>query len=108
MKAKKPKRDRTLRREAERGAARIASAQEALARLEAGGSPDRPLRVESAAQIEVQARSLHCPVCGDGYRVLEHEAQIVGGVALRVVTVLSPQCGRRRVLYFSIEPPRPN
>jgi hypothetical protein len=108
MKAKKPKRARTVRRESERREAQLASAKEALASLEPGGAAERPLRVASAAQIEPHTRSLGCPFCGDAYRVLEHEARVVGGAALRVVTALSPRCGRKRVLWFAIEPARPN
>lgn len=102
------KRPRTVRREAEREASRLARAREALAALEDGGAPERPIVVASASQIEPHAASMRCPVCGDGLRVVDHEVRHTTAGSLRVVTAKSPQCGRVRTIWFSVRAPLPN
>ena len=94
------KRPRTVRRELERTKSKLARVKESLEDLEVGGSPDRPLEVESASQVEPHARSMHCPVCDEPYRVDEHEAKD----GLRVVSVTSPRCGRTRKIWFRLRP----
>lgn len=94
------KRARTLRRELERERSKLARTREALEALDFGGSPERPIEVESASQIEPHARAMHCPVCDDAYRVLDHE--VAKGGALRVVTAQSPQCGRTTKIWFRL------
>lgn len=98
------KRARTLRRELEREQERLVRAKEALALLSDGGTAARPIEVESASQIEPHARAMECFACGDHYRVLEHQALHEGARAIRLVTVVSPQCGRQRRVYFAIAP----
>ncbi len=93
-----------MRRELAREQDKLARAREQLAALQAGGNPERPVVVESASQIEPHARSMTCPVCGDHFRVLEHTVQHRPGGSLRLVSVVSPQCGRRRTIYFAIRP----
>ena len=102
------KRQRTLRRESERAETKLARAREALFALEAGGAPGRPIVVESASQIEPHAQSMQCPLCGDHFLVEDHEVLHRDGASVRVVSVLSRQCGKRRKLYFAIRPALPS
>lgn len=82
----------------------LAQARERLARIEAGGSPSRPIDVESASQIEVRAESTPCLRCQGPNRVDEHAAEKLQGRALRVVRVHCHHCGARRVFYFRVSP----
>ena len=96
------KRARTDRREAARDAIKLADAKEKLSRLEAGGAPDRPLRVESASVIELRAESLGCARCGGALRLREHTAHVVDGLALRRVDLDCRQCRAARTIWFVI------
>ena len=102
------RRARTQRRQDERALQKLAVAKEKLATFEEGGSPDRPIALESASQVEVHAASMTCPVCGDHYRVEEHTVLVHGGRSLRVAHVLSRQCGRERKIYFAVRAALPN
>jgi hypothetical protein len=94
--AKKPARARTQRRIDERRLAHLVRDKERLARLEQGGSPERPIVVSSASVIETHARSMPCPQCDGALRVDEHAAN----EGLREVHVQCVTCGARRTLYF--------
>ncbi len=98
------KRGRTIRREQQHADAKLVRAREALEQLAPGADAANPIAVESASQIEVRARAVRCPVCGDAYRVVEHEAITTPCGARRVVAATSPQCGRTRSIYFAIRP----
>jgi hypothetical protein len=98
----KPKSARNERRERERQMAKLVRDREKLARLSPGGAADRPIEVSSASVIEVQARSLPCPLCGGETRVDEHSAQSIGGEMLRVLKVHCHQCGVSRELFFRL------
>ena len=104
---KKP-RARTLRREQARSNEKLARDREKLARLETGGSPDRPVVLESASQIEVHARTLRCPRCEGDLHIEEHEAPTVGERRLRLVRMVCPRCGARREAWFRIEAKLPS
>ena len=94
------RRSRTQRREDERKVKKLLVAKEKLAAFEEGASPERPIALDSASQVEVHAASMTCPLCGDHFRVIEHTVLHQGGRSLRVARVVSPQCGRERQLYF--------
>ncbi len=98
------KRSRTVRRELERAKTKLGHVREALEALEPGGAPTHPIEVESASQVEPHARAMHCPVCDDAYRVVEHEATHGAQGSLRVVTITSPRCGRTRKVWFRLRP----
>jgi hypothetical protein len=102
------KRPRTIRREGERADAKLVRAREALFALEEGGATHHPIVVESASQIEPHAESLQCPACGDHFLVEDHEVLHREGGSIRVVSVLSRHCGKRRKLYFAIQPALPS
>jgi hypothetical protein len=105
--SKKP-RPRTERREAARAKEKLARDREKLARLEAGGSPERPIVLESASQIEVHACSLRCTRCDGDLRVEEHLARTIGDQRLRLVRLLCPRCGTRRDAWFRLETKLPS
>lgn len=98
----KKKRERTLRREAERDAEKLGDARERLAALEPGGSPERPIRVESASQVELRVESLRCPRCDGELRVNEHAAKTIRGLALREVDARCKRCAHRRDVWLVI------
>jgi hypothetical protein len=100
--AKKPKRDRTVRREASRRAVSLARDNERLFTLESGGSPERPIAVTSAPVVESRARTTLCPRCGGQHQVEEHAAVTVAGVRLREARLVCRQCGSRRSLWFRL------
>ncbi len=96
------KRPRTERRERERAAQKLGEAREKLARLEAGGAPERPLDVASASVIEPRVRSEPCLRCNAAVRVDDHRAAVVGQRRLRVVRGKCSHCGAVRDWYFRL------
>jgi hypothetical protein len=74
-----------------------------LARLEQGGSPERPIEIASPAQVDVMAGARACPLCGGPLRLEEHAARTLGGTRLRVARVACTACGKRRSIYFRLE-----
>lgn len=102
---RRPSSARGLRRLRARGQEKLAREQERLARLQPGGTPGRPLSVESPAQVEVIASATPCPLCGGPLRVVEHVAETVDGVHLRVARTRCTPCGVPRDLYFRLAPP---
>jgi hypothetical protein len=98
---------------AARAAGKLGAARERLASLEPGGDPSRPLRLESASQVEPHALALPCLRCGAAYRLDEHAAAAVprdggGEEMLRVARLQCAQCGARREVWFRLAPSRPN
>jgi hypothetical protein len=73
-----------------------------LARLEAGGAPDRPLEIVSPALVEVHVRGTPCPLCAGELRLEEHLAETVGLTRLRVAKVACAMCGAKRAIYFKV------
>lgn len=105
---KKPKRARTVRREADRDDGRARDERLALARLVPGGSPQRPLEVTTAALVEATARAGGCPACGGEVRVDDHAAETVDGRLLRAVRLACVACGARTVRWVVVLPSRLN
>jgi len=89
-------RSRTVRRQAERDARKLADAKWKLTLLEVGFRPDKPIVVESASQIEPHVRGMQCPACDVGFHVVEHVATADG----RVVKARCPQCGKTPSIHF--------
>jgi hypothetical protein len=108
------KRPRTERRERERALDKLGRDRERLARLEPGGTPERPVVVESASQIEPHALAMSCLRCDGEERLDEHAAVTVpasggaGEVRLRVTRLRCARCGARREVWFSIAPSLPS
>jgi hypothetical protein len=93
---------RTARREQERAQSRLQSDRERLFQLQAGGRPEQPIEVRSAAVIEAQASSVPCPRCGGSHELIEHAAVTHAGVRLRQAKLRCRQCGSERSLWFRI------
>lgn len=75
---------------------------ERLAELAPGGTPGRPLDVESPAQVDVIAEATACPLCRGALQLVEHAAETHDGVRLRAAHVRCTQCAVARVLYFRL------
>ena len=113
-----PKNPRTQARAAARAEEKTAEARQKLWFLEAGGTPQRPLEVKSAAVIESRATGVPCPRCGGELRVKDHEAKVLDdrgnettadrGVPLRIVTLACFQCGARQRSFFRVVAPLPS
>lgn len=78
---------------------------ERLAHLEPGGSPERPLLIDSPVLVETRAVAKPCPLCAGSLRLDAHTAETVDGVRLRVASVCCTQCGVRRSVYFRLAEP---
>lgn len=92
------KRARTDRRRAERELAKLGDAREKLARLEPGGTPERPIDVESASVIEPRALALGCARCGGETRLEAHDA--ISG--LRRVRARCKSCRHLREVWMRV------
>ena len=90
------------RRAAAREREKLVRDIERLARLEPGGSPQRPFVIDSPAVVEVRAVAKPCPLCEGPLRLDEHAAEEIDGVRLRVASVTCTLCGVRRSLYFHL------
>ncbi len=96
---------RLVRRARERVHEKLVRDLEALARLEAGGSPQRPLIVASPPVVDLRAVAKPCPLCGGPLKLEEHAAVEIEGERLRVASVACILCGTRRELYFRLSEP---
>ena len=97
-----PKRARTLRRESARKEEGLARDRERLFLSEAGGSPEKPISVDSAAVVEIRARGVRCPQCGSEHTVAEHAAVSADAGRLREARLQCKQCGSRRSMWFRL------
>jgi hypothetical protein len=80
------------------------AAREKLASLEPGGTPEYPMNIESASQIEVRALSMPCLRCDGPYRLDEHTAERRGHRDIRVVQVHCGHCAAPRTIFFRVAP----
>lgn len=99
------RRGRSGRRTRDRVQRRLAQQIEALARLEEGGTPARPIPIDSAAVVEVRALARPCLLCGGPLRLEAHTAEVIDGVRLRVAVVACTMCGVDRPIYFRLDEP---
>ena len=90
------------RRAAERERQNLVRDLERLARLEPGGSPERPFAIDSPAVVEVRAVAKPCPLCEGPLRLDEHAVEEIDGVLLRVASVSCTLCGVGRSIYFRL------
>ena len=101
-KKKRPGRTRTLRRNLERSQDKLAAARRKLLWLERGGSPERPIEVDSAAVVEPRAESFRCPECEGPLRCEEHRAGDHENRLVREVQLVCRTCGEPVKLYFRV------
>jgi hypothetical protein len=78
---------------------------ERLARLQPGGAPDRPVEIESAAQVEPIATRTPCPLCEATLALREHAQETVDGERLRVARLDCTSCGVPRSIWFRLREP---
>jgi hypothetical protein len=103
-----PRRARTARRAAVRAHDKLGRERERLMALEPGGSPERPIEIESPSVVELRAEAFTCPFCEVAFRVEAHRAPSAPGMRLREAAVLCPRCGRRRSIWFRLVGPSLN
>lgn len=106
--AKKKLSARAERRALDRDTGKLLRAKEKIFGLEAGGSPERPIELGAASEVEVAARSMRCPRCEGALELLEHLAETVEGRRLRIARVRCKVCGSERRVYFRLEAARLN
>ena len=99
---------RTERRTAARAAEKLARDRQRLARVEPGGTPQRPIQLESASQVEPHAMAMRCLRCDGPGRLEDHSAVTVKAEILRAVVLRCTYCGTKRELWFRIAPPLSN
>jgi hypothetical protein len=102
MRERKKRSPKAERRAKARAEEKLGKKREQLAKIEAGGSPERPIDVVSVSVVETRAKSMPCPGCLGTSRVEEHAAETVEGRRLRIARMQCAQCGARRVVYFRI------
>jgi predicted RNA-binding Zn-ribbon protein involved in translation (DUF1610 family) len=101
-------RARTSRRAALRAADKRVEQRARLMSLEPGGSPERPIEIESPSVVELRASAFLCPRCEVAFRVEAHRAPSVEGMRLREAEVACPRCGQRRSIWFRLVGPSLN
>ena len=106
--AKKKLSPRTERRTRAHTLEKLARDRDRLARIEPGGTPERPIALESASQVEPHALAMACVRCDGPNRLEEHAAENVGGEMLRVTRLSCARCGWKRELWFRIQRPLPS
>lgn len=100
--ARRPATPRGARRARAREHAALVRDQEQLWALSPGGSPDRPIPIESPVQVEPRAAATRCPLCDSPLLVLAHEAREVAGDRLRIARVRCDACGVARAIHFRL------
>lgn len=101
-KRKPTERARTARRAALRAEGKLVHQRKRLFLLEPGGTPERPIDVESSSVVEPRAAALECPRCLAPFRVESHRAPSSPGMRLREAEVSCARCGARRSVWFRL------
>lgn len=91
-----------------RAAEKAARDRERLAHVEEGGTPERPIELESASQIEPHALAASCLRCDGPNRLEEHAAVTVSDQRLRLVRMACARCGAKRTMWFRLAPKLPS
>jgi hypothetical protein len=94
--------NRAARRERDRTTVKFARDVERLYRLDPGGSPERPIQLEAASQLDSHATARPCPLCQGTLRLDDHTAETIEGARLRVAHLSCTSCHVRRTLYFQL------
>jgi hypothetical protein len=101
---KRPKRTRTVRREADRDASKLVRDAHKVDEASVGGSADRPIELASPSQVEIDAESRPCPACGGRLRASPHEVVSHGGERLRVAGVVCIDCREHWKRFYRLGP----
>lgn len=99
---KKKERPRAERRRRMRAVDKLGDAREKLARLSAGGAPERPIEVGSASVVETTALGLGCARCEGALRLTEHGAVRTEHGVLRQVKGQCKDCRTVREVWIRI------
>jgi hypothetical protein len=78
---------------------------ERLARIEPGGSPAKPIGIDTPVLVDIRAVAKPCPLCQGSLKLEEHSADEIDGTRLRVAGVVCTSCGVRRSIYFRLDEP---
>ncbi len=103
--SKRPKREtsaRAARRASDRDTEKARRDLERLDAASVGASPARPSILSSASQVEVDAVSRPCPICGGALLLTSHDAETIDGVRLRVARVVCKVCRAARARYYRL------
>lgn len=99
----KPKRGRTVRREADRSVEKLSVAARKLYLLSPGGAPAHPLTLTSPSQVEVDAEGMPCPACGLRLRITgPHEVVEHEGRRLRVARLQCTNCQQKWDRFYRV------
>lgn len=98
----KPKRARTVRREADRSVEKFRADAAKLWALQQGGSASRPVSIAVASQIEPDAEGVACPFCRATMRAVSHDVEEAAGQRVRVVTLQCRGCHTSWRRYYVI------
>ncbi len=77
-------------------------------RSQPGGSPDRPVIVETAAVILGRAARFRCGQCTGALRFTDHMPVLINAARRRRVDAQCSLCGARRSIWFEIVMPQGN
>ncbi len=98
----KPKRARTVRREADRSVEKFRENALRVYALEPGGSPQRAIPIGVSSQIEPDAETMRCAFCQAHVRVVSHDAEEHGGRRVRVVSLECRSCHAKWKRFYFI------
>lgn len=99
---KAPARSRAVTRELDRATGKLREDLVKLHTLSAGGSPDQPIALASASQVEPDAELRRCAFCKGALAVKEHEVAEHGGRRLRRAVTICRGCHAEWVFFYSI------
>lgn len=98
----KPKRARTVRREADRSVEKFRQNAVKVYALEPGGSAERAIPIGSSSQIEPDAETTPCAFCKSTVRVASHDAAEEAGRRVRIVSLECRSCHAPWKRYYVI------
>ena len=104
----RPPRPRRKQREQARALRKEVRRTEALAGKLAGGSPDHPIDVPSAAVVDGKARGTPCIQCGGDLEVRGERASATTRGVLREIALACRRCHAPRTLWFRVAPAATN
>jgi hypothetical protein len=101
---RRAQRKRSSRAAAALEALRLHGEREQLARVVEGGTPARPIDVESPVEVDAIAAATPCPICDRSQTLLSHDAVVIDGERLRLARVACVWCRKERSIYFRLRP----
>jgi hypothetical protein len=96
------KRPRSARREKARELEKLGRALDRAARSLPGGTPELPIRVDSAAVADAKVRAQPCPRCDGDSDVIEEAVEFHDGEQLRRFEIACRRCHAHRTLWIAV------